>query len=263
MDGGERVVDLAEVNGHVFVNNVSLGLYADAVQRPGYRDAKLRTILDTVPEVAGPEAREAPLSWRDPDGETHRQGIVLLVSNNVYRLGRLIGAGTRPSLNAGRLGVTVIDDPARAAQAGMLKRWALTSVGCGRCGQRADRDRRGDRRADDAVEVHDPAECPAGADSRAAPGLLAVSGNARRSVGWRAHACPACTAWQRGVKDDGDDPAGHWRHRAVGSTGSRLRPQVAAPAGATTTNCRRQRAHLRDAARCRCPATSGSPCPGS
>jgi hypothetical protein len=37
VDGGERVVDLAEVNGRVFVNNVSLGLYATAVQRDGYR----------------------------------------------------------------------------------------------------------------------------------------------------------------------------------------------------------------------------------
>ncbi|HEV8151706.1 MAG TPA: diacylglycerol kinase family protein, partial [Solirubrobacteraceae bacterium] len=53
--GGEKRVDLAEVNGRVFVNNVSLGLYADAVQREGYRDAKLRTILDTVPDVLGPD----------------------------------------------------------------------------------------------------------------------------------------------------------------------------------------------------------------
>ena len=51
--GGERRVDLAEVNGRVFVNNVSLGLYAEAVRRPEYRDAKLRVMLDTVPEFAG------------------------------------------------------------------------------------------------------------------------------------------------------------------------------------------------------------------
>ena len=54
VDGGERVVDLADVNGRVFVNNVSLGLYAEAVQREGYRDAKLRTIMDTVPDALGP-----------------------------------------------------------------------------------------------------------------------------------------------------------------------------------------------------------------
>ena len=59
VDGGERTVDLAEVNGRVFVNNVSLGLYAEAVQRTGYRDAKLRTLLDTVPDVARPRQREA------------------------------------------------------------------------------------------------------------------------------------------------------------------------------------------------------------
>ena len=44
VDGRERRVDLAEVNGRVFVNNVSLGVYAEAVQREGYREAKLRTI---------------------------------------------------------------------------------------------------------------------------------------------------------------------------------------------------------------------------
>ena len=52
--GGEKRVDLAEVNGRVFVNNVSLGLYAEAVQRDGYREAKLRTILDTLPQALGP-----------------------------------------------------------------------------------------------------------------------------------------------------------------------------------------------------------------
>ena len=53
--GRERVVDLAEVNGRVFVNNVSLGVYAEAVQRQGYRDAKLRTIAETMPTVLGPD----------------------------------------------------------------------------------------------------------------------------------------------------------------------------------------------------------------
>ena len=57
VDGGERVVDLADVNGRIFVNNVSLGLYAEAVQRQGYREAKLRTMLDMVP--GRPRARAA------------------------------------------------------------------------------------------------------------------------------------------------------------------------------------------------------------
>ena len=57
VDGGARTVDLAEVNGRVFVNNVSLGVYAEAVQRSEYRDAKLRTLLDTVPDALGTEGR--------------------------------------------------------------------------------------------------------------------------------------------------------------------------------------------------------------
>src|SRR5438477_9555166 len=58
VDGGERRVDLAEVNGRTFVNNVSLGLYAEAVQRAGYRDAKVRTLLETVPKLFEPSQHD-------------------------------------------------------------------------------------------------------------------------------------------------------------------------------------------------------------
>jgi hypothetical protein len=111
VNGGERRVDLAEVNGRVFVNNVSLGLYAEAVQRSGYREAKLRTILDTVPEVLGPEGGGLDLAWRGPGGHEHHSGAAILVSNNRYRLGRAVGSGTRPRIDDGMLGITVVADP--------------------------------------------------------------------------------------------------------------------------------------------------------
>ena len=72
-DGGERRVDLAEVNGRVFVNNVSLGLYAEAVQRPGYREAKLRTLLDTVPDELGPDADASGPQWDGPEAAASRR----------------------------------------------------------------------------------------------------------------------------------------------------------------------------------------------
>jgi diacylglycerol kinase family enzyme len=106
VDGGERQVDLAEVNDRVFVNNVSLGLYADAVQRPGYREAKLHTLLDTVPDVLGPDAKPPNLSWAA--GTASESAAAILVSNNQYRLGRALGSGTRPRLNTGTLGITVL-----------------------------------------------------------------------------------------------------------------------------------------------------------
>jgi diacylglycerol kinase family enzyme len=124
--GGERVVDLAEVNGRVFVNNVSLGVYAEAVQQSGYRDAKLRTLLDTIPETARTDSEAPSLRWRDPDGFSHESGMALLVSNNPYRLGTAIGSGTRPRLDTAQLGVAVLG-PKGPGQ-GLMRRWSLASI---------------------------------------------------------------------------------------------------------------------------------------
>src|SRR5947207_670392 len=117
VDGGERRVDLAEVNGRVFVNNVSLGLYAEAVQHSKYRGAKLRTILDTVPDVVGAEGEALDLRYTTPgnNGES-RSAAVILVSNNRYRLGRALHSGTRPRIDDGKLGITVVRDPEEAGR---------------------------------------------------------------------------------------------------------------------------------------------------
>ena len=120
LDGGEHRVDLAELNGRVFVNNVSLGLYAEAVQRAGYRDAKLRTLLDTAPDVLGPDHHELDLRWTGPDGHPHRSGAAILVSNNRYRLGRALGSGTRPRIDDGLLGITVLGGPSGRGKRGRL-----------------------------------------------------------------------------------------------------------------------------------------------
>ena len=111
VEGGERRVDLAEVNGRVFVNNVSLGLYAEAVQREGYREAKLRTILDTLPDTLGREGKGIDLQWTGPGGSEHSSGAAILVSNNLYRLGKAVGSGTRPHIDDGLLGITVAAAP--------------------------------------------------------------------------------------------------------------------------------------------------------
>jgi len=110
VDGVERVVDLAEVNGRVFVNNVSLGLYGHAVQHGSYREAKVRTLLDTVPEIVG-RGIKPELRWRGPDGATHERSVAIVVSNNSYRLEPGMGAGSRPRLDAGVLGLTVLGAP--------------------------------------------------------------------------------------------------------------------------------------------------------
>jgi diacylglycerol kinase family enzyme len=110
-DGVERVIDVGEVNGRVFLNNVSLGVYGDAVQRPGYRDAKTRTLLETAHGVLGPSGAAPQLRLVDDRGREHAAPAVLLVSNNPYALEPPFPRGTRPRLDTGRLGLAVLDRP--------------------------------------------------------------------------------------------------------------------------------------------------------
>lgn len=126
VNGGEKRVDLAEVGGRVFVNNASLGLYAEAIQDKGYRDAKARTILDTVPKMLGPEGAggSRELRWTGSDGSPRQSAAIILVSNNVYRLGAVPGAGTRPRLDEGILGVSIIGAPAAKGHRQFTNDWS-------------------------------------------------------------------------------------------------------------------------------------------
>ena len=67
-DGVERRIDVAQVNGRLFLNNVSLGIYGDAVRRPEYRDAKVRTLLATAQAVLGPGGAAPELGLVDDRG---------------------------------------------------------------------------------------------------------------------------------------------------------------------------------------------------
>jgi diacylglycerol kinase family enzyme len=103
----ERTMDLADVNGHVFVNNVSLGLYAAIVRSPAYRDAKVDTTLATLPQVLGPTSEPFDLRFTGPDGTEHRGAHVIQVSNNPY--GNTFGGlGSRPRLDTHELGVVAL-----------------------------------------------------------------------------------------------------------------------------------------------------------
>ena len=108
LDGYERVVDLALVNGRVFVNNVSLGVYAEIVQSDAYRDAKFKTVGEMLPELLGPASRKFSFDLDSADGTLDRACLVL-VSNNVYELERLGGMGTRAHLDRGVLGVLAVE----------------------------------------------------------------------------------------------------------------------------------------------------------
>jgi diacylglycerol kinase family enzyme len=125
-DGLERRIDVAEVNGRVFLNNVSLGIYGDAVRQPTYRDAKARTLFETATQTLGPSAAAADLQLVDDRGRTHRDPAVVLVSNNPYSLEPPRAPGTRPTLDSGRLGVIVLDKPRAGPSPG--RSWTATRL---------------------------------------------------------------------------------------------------------------------------------------
>jgi diacylglycerol kinase family enzyme len=143
--GVERRIDTAEVNGRMFLNNVSLGIYGDAVRSPAYRDAKARTLLETTAEVIGPSAGKPALDLVDDLGHERRQPAVVLVSNNPYALDRPLARGTRPALDSGQLGIIALDPlgdgahvPGRAWSAPRLDVNAPAPVHAGIDGEAAD-----------------------------------------------------------------------------------------------------------------------------
>ena len=60
---------------------------------------------------------------------------MILVSNNVYRLGRAIGSGTRPRIDGGVLGIAVMEAPGARGRAdgwrGLWRQWSAPSFEVG------------------------------------------------------------------------------------------------------------------------------------
>ncbi len=131
-DGVDAAVDLAEINGRVFVNNASMGAYAKVVQSADYRDAKVQTAAAMLPDLLGPGAKPLDLHYALPSGQEAVPGQLLLVSNNPYDLAHLRGGGTRERIDGGVLGVvslrveTAVDAEKLAAleAAGQVRRFA-------------------------------------------------------------------------------------------------------------------------------------------
>ena len=96
----ERRIDLAQVNGRTFVNNVSLGVYAELVRQDGYRAAKLPTAARLLPDLLAGDAPGA----------------------------RLVGLGGRPRLDTGRLGILTLEVANAAAAAKLVSLEAVGAV---------------------------------------------------------------------------------------------------------------------------------------
>ena len=107
-DGIERRIDYATVGDRLFVNNVSLGIYATIVQQEGYREAKADTTKALLPEMLGRTEKPFDLQFTEPDGTEVDGAFLIQVSNNPYVLGATLDASQRRRLDSGTLGVVAI-----------------------------------------------------------------------------------------------------------------------------------------------------------
>lgn len=128
-EGVERRIDYATVGDRLFVNNVSLGVYATIVQQEEYRDAKVETSKQLLPEMLGRTAEPFDLQFTTEAGTEVDGAFLILVSNNPYILKPALDASTRRVLDSGQLGVFAINTATGAEAAALLAR---TTFGLGR-----------------------------------------------------------------------------------------------------------------------------------
>lgn len=112
-DGERARVDLGLAAGRPFLNNVSFGVYADALLNPDYRHGKARALAS----AAGPylEGRQ----WVDAGVDTPQGQIehpqVVLISNNPYHITTPRYLGRRFALDGAVLGAILVKGPPNVA----------------------------------------------------------------------------------------------------------------------------------------------------
>jgi diacylglycerol kinase family enzyme len=105
-DGVDVRVDLGSAGGRTFVNNASFGAYAEVVQTPAYRDDKVGSTLDLLPDLIRGH-RGAHLTARADDAVIHTPQAVL-VANNPYGTNDVVGLNRRARLDRGELSIIAV-----------------------------------------------------------------------------------------------------------------------------------------------------------
>ncbi len=126
--GEIRDLDYATVNGRVFLNVASLGLYAETVSDPAYRDAKIETARETLRSLEASDV-SFDLQYVDRNGQSHDSADLIMVSSGRYAIKGPPGdIGKRSRLDQGSLGVITLNaaNPAAAVEVATL--WAAGAI---------------------------------------------------------------------------------------------------------------------------------------
>lgn len=125
-DGIERRVDYATMDDRLFVNNVSLGVYATVVQQESYRADKAGTAAAMLPELLGSTAEPFDLQFTTPSGQEIDGAFMILVSNNPYAATFSPDSATRRSMDTGQLGVIAVST---ATSADAVRLMTMSAIG--------------------------------------------------------------------------------------------------------------------------------------
>ncbi len=118
-DGVDLCVDLGSIGGQIFVNNASFGAYAEVVETSAYRDDKLASTLDLLPDLLRGQ-RGTPLVM-SAAGVRLDGPQAVLVANNPYGTGDVAGLSRRARLDRGTLGIMAVKVSSARQAAGLLR----------------------------------------------------------------------------------------------------------------------------------------------
>jgi diacylglycerol kinase family enzyme len=127
--GHERRIDAGAVGDRLFLNNVSLGLYASFVhQLQRTTRNRLMAFLHMAPAAFGRSRRPLDVFFDLEGRREHHAALVVLVANNDYRIESIGDLGERTRLDEGRLHAYVIEAVSRRALLGLLARAAVGNI---------------------------------------------------------------------------------------------------------------------------------------
>jgi diacylglycerol kinase family enzyme len=107
--GVEHRIDVGDINGRIFLNNASFGIYADIVDNDDYRENKLQVSRKVLQDVVTGKKKPYDLQFKHKELSI-KTAIQVLVGVNQYNTFNLFEMGHRQRLDEGVLQVNVITE---------------------------------------------------------------------------------------------------------------------------------------------------------
>lgn len=105
--GIERLVDVGDINGRIFLNNVSIGAYADIVDHDEYRENKVAVTRCVLREILSGKKPSYPMRFQTPNGPV-TEAVQVLIGVNRYTSMKLLELGHRSQMDGGVLQVNAV-----------------------------------------------------------------------------------------------------------------------------------------------------------